>query len=433
MATASRVEPLHSEPVQVRRPWGSALANRRFRTLLLAVAGVPIGVAYAWYGVLLPLTWNQVSDFRQWYYDAARVMAAGGDPYRCTGTFCTGPTEQWLGAAGSIYPPFALWIVQPLTRFDVSAMDAAALVAVNLCLVLFLVLTIRALEVTDWQERAAVVLGAVSFAPTLTEVQNRNFQLVLLALSGVVLLAWRRGDRWWGGLALGIGLAIKLVQAPVLVLGLWGRRWWLVVSAAVAWAGLWLVAVPSLLPEYLFQVLPSVGRGSGAEMNVAPLGAIARAFHPESLYQQGRGTDLPVLALSAAAGVAVFFVTWWRLGAPRADGEGRALELAAAFAAMPLLLTVVWAGQLVLLLLPMAVLLHVGLRSGSRLLVTAVVASWLLIGPAYLAFTNAFAAGFGWPLLFQVWSDSALAGVVMLWAGVLYALRIRDRQAHARG
>jgi hypothetical protein len=45
----------------------------------------------------------------------------------------------------------------------------------------------------------------------------------------------------------------------------------------------------------------------------------------------------------------------------------------------------------------------------------------------YLAFTNAFAVGFGFPLLFQLWSDSALGGVVILWLASLYALRHQDQ------
>jgi hypothetical protein len=98
--------------------------------------------------------------------------------------------------------------------------------------------------------------------------------------------------------------------------------------------------------------------------------------------------------------------------------------MAAAFAASPLLLTVVWAGQLVLLLVPIIVLLDFGLRRGSRGLVVAVAIAWFLIGPVYLAFTNAFAAGFGFPLLFDVWSNSAMAGVVVLWLASLHALRL---------
>jgi hypothetical protein len=136
-----------------------------------------------------------------------------------------------------------------------------------------------------------------------------------------------------------------------------------------------------------------------------------------------------VLTLTAVAALAVVVMTLRRLGAPRTDRGGRALEMAAAFAASPLLLTVVWAGQLVLLLVPIIVLLDLGLRRGSRGLVVAVAVAWLLMGPVYLAFTNAFAAGFGFPLLFNVWSDSAMAGVVVLWLASLYALRLAEAPA----
>ena len=425
MATISDVRAVGAQP-SASPPWGRALSNRRFRTLLLVVAGVPILVAYLWYGGIWPLFWNQLSDFRQVYLDGARVIAAGGDPYQCSTGFCSGHSKGWLGAAGAVYPPFTLWVFQPFERFDPATVDAVALVAANICLIAFIWIVVRALAVKDWQLIAVIALMCVSFAPTLTEVQNRNLQVLLLTLSGVLLLAWRKGDRWWAGLALGLGLAIKLVEAPLLLLGLWGRRWLLVAVGIVTWAVLWLLAVPSLLPEYLFQVLPSVGRGSGEEMNIAPLGAIARLFHPESLYLQGRGVDIPVLAITAAVSLTVLGVTAWRLRAPRAGAQGRALELAAAFAAMPLMLTLVWAGQLILLLLPMIVLLDFGLRRQSRRLVLAVAMSWLLIGPVYLGFTNAFAIGLGFQALFEVWVDAALAGALILWLATLHALRKRS-------
>jgi len=426
VATISELEPVRAKPQPAASAWGAALGNRRFRTLVLLVAGVPIAAAYLWYGVIWPLFWNQLSDFRQVYLDGARVIAAGGDPYQCSTTFCSGHSNGWLGAAGAVYPPFPLWVMQPFARLDPATVDAIALVAANLCLIGFIWIVVRSLAVKDWQLIALIALLCVSFAPTLTEVQNRNFQVLLLLISGLLLLAWRQGDRWWAGVALGLGLAIKLVEAPLLVLGLWGRRWWFITLGLGTWAVLWLLAVPRLLPEYLFQVLPNFGRGSGEEMNIAPLGAVARLFHPESLYLQGRGVDTPVLALTATISLAVFAVTAWRLRAPRRDPSGRALELAAAFAAMPLLLTLVWAGQLILLLVPMIVILDYGLRVRSRRLVAAVAASWLLIGPAYLAFTNAFAIGFGFQALFEVWVDSALVGVMILWLACLHALRLQS-------
>lgn len=432
MATASKLTPIQPRPVP--RPdgsrhlvWGRAMANRRFRSALLILAGVPIGLAYIWNGFVSPFVRNESNDFRQVYLEGARVIAAGGDPYQCSTGFCSGHTQGWLGAAGAVYPPFPLWMMQPFGRFDASVVDEFALVAANICLGLFIWVMVQTLIVKDWQLRALIGLMSVSFAPTLIEIQNRNLQVLLLLLSGLLLVAWRRGDRWWGALALGLGLAIKLVQAPVLLLGLWGRRWLLVVLALGTWAVLWSVAVPGLLHEYLFQVLPTVGRGSGEEMNVAPLGALARIFHPQSLYLQGRGVDATVLVLTATVGAVVLVATAWRLRSPRPDPAGRALELAATFAATPLLLTLVWAGQLVLLLLPMIVLLDWGLREGSRGLVASVAASWLLIGPVYLAFTNAFAVGFGFPGVFEVWSDSALVGVVLLWLASLHALQQTGR------
>jgi glycosyl transferase family 87 len=420
------------------RPWGAGLASRRFRTALLVLAGVPIGLAYIWYGIVWPLLSEQTNDFRQVYMAGADALAAGADPYQCTAGVCAGHLQGYLGAWGSayppFYPPFPLWLLEPFTGLDHRLVDGVALLVASALLAFFIWVMLRTLEVRDWQFGALAVLLSISFAPTLTEVQNRNFQILVLALSAVALAAWLRGDRWWGGAALGFGLAIKLVQAPLLLLSLWGRRWRTVAAAVITWAVLWAVGAPRYLPEYLFQVLPAVGKGTGEEMNVAPMAALARLLHPGSLYKQGTGVDAVVLALTALAAVAVVVLTLRRLGSPRPDRGGRALEMAAAFAASPLLLTVVWAGQLVLLLVPIIVLLDFGLRRGSRGLVVAVAVAWLLIGPAYLAFTNAFAAGFGFPLLFDLWSDSAMAGVVVLWLASLHALRVAQpstRPAHA--
>ena len=410
------------------RPFGAGLASRRFRSVLLALAGVPIGLAYIWYGIVWPLISDQTNDFREVYMAGADALAAGKDPYQCTAGACAGHLQGYAGAWGSayppFYPPFPLWLLEPFAGFDPRVVDGIALLVATALLAFFVWIVLRALEVRDWQFAALVVLLSISFAPTLTEIQNRNLQILVLALSGIVLAAWLRGDRWWGGAALGFGLAIKLVQAPLLLLSLWGRRRLTVAAALVAWTVLWAIGAPRYLPEYLFQVLPAVSKGTGEEMNVAPMAAFARLLHPGSLYKQGTGVDSVVLALTALAALAVVVMTVRRLGAPRTDRGGRALEMAAAFAASPLLLTVVWAGQLVLLLVPIIVLLDFGLRRGSRSLVMAVAIAWLLIGPVYLAFTNAFAAGFGFPLLFEVWSDSAMAGVVVLWLASLRALRM---------
>jgi hypothetical protein len=322
--------------------------------------------------------------------------------------------------------------MQPLVGFDLKLVAGIALVFANVFLLAFVWLMLRALKVRDWQFASVAVLATISFAPTLTEIQNRNLQSLVLMLSAVVLLAWLRGDRWWGGAALGVGLAIKLIQAPLLLLSLWGRRFGLMAAAVATWALLWLIAAPQYLAEYVLHVAPSQAQGSAEVINNAPLGTVNRLLHPEALYNSARGGGALVLALTAVFAVAVVVFTARRLGAPSTDRDGRALEVAVAVAASPLLVTLVYAGQFMLLLLPMIVLLDFGLRSGSRSTVIAVAASWLLVGPSYLAFTNAFAAGIGFPLLFEVWANSAVAGVFVLWLASLHALNLHRREVAAR-
>ncbi|HEV2141301.1 MAG TPA: glycosyltransferase 87 family protein [Candidatus Dormibacteraeota bacterium] len=413
MATYSRLE-----PVQFGRR--SALANRGFRTVLLVLAGVPIGLAYLWYGILKPLVSDEPTDFVREYIAGGRVILHGGDPYQCgmTTALCEGHAHYLL-----FYPPFTYWLAQPLVRFDERVVSGIALLAANALLFASLWLVLRALRVRDWQFAVLAVLVMISFPPTLTVIQNRNSQVVVLLLIAVLLTAWLRGDRWWGGAALGLGLAIKLIQAPLLLLSVWGRRFALAAAAITTWAALWLVAVPQYLPEYLLRVAPSQAQGSGEVLNVAPFGTFNRLLHPETLFNSGGGGGALVLALSAAFALAVIAFTARRLGAPRDDRSGRTLEVATGIAASPLVVTLTYAGQFMLLLIPIIVLLDVGIRTRSRGIVAAAAVSWLLMGPSYLALTNAMAAGVGVPLLYQVWANSAVSGAVLLWITCLHALK----------
>ena len=413
---------------KVPGPWGLALANRTFRWLLLTVAGVPISVAYLWFGFLRPLLSDGPNDFVYSYIAGARMLAAGSDPYLCNVGDCGGQPHYPM-----INPPLAFWLVQPIATADERITSAVALGVATALLFLFVGLVLRALQVTDRQVAFTVVLASVSFAPTMTEVGNRNFQVVILALSAVVLVAWMHGDRWWGGAALGIGIAIKLVQAPLLLFSVWGRRFRFTVAAFGAWAVLWLIAVPQYLPEYLLHVLPSQTEGTSAVINDAPFGTLNRLLHPESLYDSGRGGGMAVLALAGLVAVLVLGISAWRLHQPLVAPERRALEVAVAVAASPLVVTVSYAGQFVLLLLPMIVLFVFGLRMASRSIVVAIAASWLLLGPVYLGFTNALAAGFGPQVILQVWANSAVAGVIVLWLATLYAIEVQRKHVSNPG
>ncbi|TMC52644.1 MAG: DUF2029 domain-containing protein [Chloroflexi bacterium] len=411
------------------KPWGQALAGRRFRWVLLGLAGVPIGLAYLWYGFVKPLLSDEATDFVREYLAGGRVILNGGDPYQCgmTTALCDGYPHYLL-----FYPPFAYWVAQPLVRFDSRLVAGIALVVANVLLFAAIWLVLRALRVRDSQFAVLAILVTISFPPTLTVIQNRNSQVVVLMLIAIMLTGWLRGDRWWGGAALGVGLAVKLIQAPLLLLSLWGRRLSLAAAAVVTWAVLWLVAVPQYLPEFLFRVAPSQVQGSHEVLNVAPFGTFNRLLHPETLYNSGGGGGALVLGLSGAFGLMVLLITARRLGAPRSDREGRVLEVATGVAASPLLFTLTYAGQLVLLLLPMLALLHFGIRTRSRTLVVAVAVSWALMGPSYLALTNAMATGFGSPLVFQIWADSAVAGVIVLWVASVHSLRAKNGETQQK-
>lgn len=214
-----------------------------------------------------------------------------------------------------------------------------------------------------------------------------------------------------------------------MLLALWGRRYRFAIATIAAWGTLWLVAAPQYLFEYLFKVAPSQAQGSPEVINVAPLGTVNRLLHPQALYNSGLGGGGLVLALAGVIGLAVLLVTAVRLGSPRSDRDGRALEIAAATSVSMLVVPLSYAGQFMLLLLPMIVLLDFGLRRGSRATVVAVAVSWVLIGPSFLAFTNALAAGVGFQQLFQVWANSPVVGVAVLWVTSLYALGLQPVSA----
>lgn len=411
----------------------SALENRFFRDLLLAITGVPIGVMYAWQtlGMVLVPVAPPPNDFGHVYLTAARALAAGKDPYQaCAAGACLAGR---FDAETYYYPPVVAWMMQPLAHLGDRAAEIGAMVAVQIMIAIFIWSVVRALGWRDRQFWVLATIAVLSFPATLVEVQNMNLQILLLAASGVWLLGWVAGDVWWAGAALGIAMAIKLIQAPLYALTLWGRSWVMAISAAAVFAILWLIAVPRLLPEYIFQVLPGVGMVGGQEMNITPLAGLARLLHPESLYGRGSGVDGVVLAGAVLVAVVVVAVTIVMVGRAGTTGELRALQAAAVVAASPFLTTSAWDGHLVLVLLSMIVVAAAALRRRDHLLLAAVAVSWLLIGPVYLAFTNVFAAGIGPTIIVRLGAESALAGALILWLATLRALAVFRREQATPG
>ena len=402
----------------------AALRNRRFRSLLLAISGVPIAASYLWNALLQPLLIpsSLPTDFHEAYLSAATAIATGQDPYGpCHNLACF----QQLTNSASVYPPLLGWLLQPLLGVNPRILDAGALIACHLFVLVFLVSVVIALGITDWQLIALCVMATLSYPPLLDQIRFLNVQVALLGLSGLWLLGWMRGDRWWGGVAAGVGIALKLVQFPALLLMALRRRLRMLLSALAVWAALWAIAAPQYLPKYLFTVLPVAGGGTGYAKNIAPIATLARVLHPWSMGHPDLGTGVGPLERTAALlfALVAFALTAYVLGRSERPVVQRSLEVAAAVALAPLISTLLWPGQLALLLLPIVVLVAFAIKVGDWRLLYLTAVAWILTGPVYLAFTNAYAAGYYWLPVIGVWAETALMGTVLLWATVLIALR----------
>jgi hypothetical protein len=382
-----------------------------------------------WRTLILPaITGALPVDFSANYMAAAAKIAAGRDPYDlCLIEGCAHPAQTFipLPLAGVQYvtPPPVAWMLQPLVGIDARLQLIVVIVVLQLSLVVFLVTTLRAVGVRDWQLAALLVLVAIGFEPVTGNFDEGQVNLVLLALSGVWLLGWVVGDRWWGGAAVGAGVAIKLLQAPLGLLLLWGRRWRMVAGAALAGVALWLLAVPQYLPEYLFKVSPVLAAGTGLFENHSPGGTVARLLDPGTFLGAVRNTPPAAPVITTAIALAALAVTFWVLRRPRTGRSGRALEAAAVVAVGPMVASYSWGTHLVLLLLPMLVLVGWGVRRRDWTVIGLVAAGWFLIGPGHNWFQTLLVTGYSNLVVLRLMAEFGVTGIVCIWIASLLAVR----------
>lgn len=403
----------------------SPLDDRRFRTVLLAIAGLPIAVLYVWRTVILPaLTGSMPEDFSVNYMAAAAKIRAGHDPYDlCVMQGCAQATALPLAGPQYVTPPPVAWMLQPLVGAPPGVQLAVVIAVLQLSLLVFLVTTFRAGMVKDWQLAVLLVLVAMGFEPVGGNFAEGQVNLVLLALSGVWLLAWVAGDRWWGGAAIGVAAAIKLIQAPLGLLMLWGRRWRMVAGAGFAGLALLLLAVPQYLPEYLLKVAPVLAAGTGLFENHSPGGTVARLVDSGTFMGSVVNTPLAARLITTVIALAVLAVTFWVLGRPRSDRDGRALEAAAIVAVIPMVASYSWGTHLVLLLLPMLLLVAWSLRRRDWVVVGLVALGWILIGPAHRGFQAVLISGYSNMVVLRLMAEFGVVGITCVWLASLLALR----------
>jgi hypothetical protein len=404
-----------------------ALENRRFRSVLLVIAGVPIALLYVWRTVLLPaITGAAPLDFQDNYMAAAAKIATGHDPYDlCLIRGCSGETFKLLPLAGIQYvtPPPVAWMLQPLVGADPRLQLAVVVAVLQVSLIVFLVTTLRALRVSSWQMVVLLTLVAVGFEPVIGNLDEGQINLVLLGLSGVWILGWVAGDRWWGGMAVGAAVALKLLQAPLGLLLLWGRRWRMAAAAALAGLALWLLAVPQYLPEYLLKVAPVLSAGTGLFENHSPGGTVARLLNPDSFLGARGDTPLAARVITTVVALVALAVTFWVLRRPRQERMDRALEAAAMVAAGPLIATYSWGTHLVLLLLPMFVLLVWAVPRRDWLVIGLVAGGWLLIGPGHKLMQTLLVSGYSNLVVLRLMAEFGVVAITLIWVASLLALR----------
>ena len=403
-------------------PRPSALDNPGFRRLALWLAGVPILCFYLWSTLVQPLLVRPVfPDFAQCFRAATRLRG-GVDPYL---SFLAIGHYSYNGSECA-YAPLTPWLVEPFTPLGEENAALVVLVLLQLCLVAFLVLFYRGLRPVSRHEVALGALLLLGFEPVFANLWNDQSNILVLLVSAVVLGAYLDGDHWRGGVAYGLAIAIKPLQPAVGLLLFWGRRWWMVAAAVAAGVLASLLPGPRLLWEYLTRVLPAETGGTGFRDNAAPAGFLERLFHPATFYDGTAQGGLAVRGLYAAVVVAVLAVTWWRLGrSPRADRQGRAVEMATAVAASPLLLTISHTFHAALLLVPILLLVHVGLERRDRRLLGAAAIGWLCLGPVHSGMLTAIGNRFTVDAVLRIWNESQLLGMVVIWLGCLAALRAR--------
>ena len=411
----------------------SPLDHAWFRSVLLIGSAIPIAALYAWRTVVLPLASGALpEDFTVNYMAAAAKIAAGHNPFDLS------PSLQ-LTVAGPQYvtPLPVAWMLQPLLHASPAVQLAVVLSALQASLAVFLLTALRALGVRGWHMPLLLVLVAIAFEPTMANIDEGQVNLVLLALSGIWLLGWMRGDRWWAGAALGAGVAIKLLQAPLALLVLWGRRWRMLAGAVAAGLALWLVAVPQYLPEFIFKIAPVLSAGTGLFENHSPGGTVARLLDPNTFLGAVTTTPPAARLITAAISLVVLVATFGVLRRP-AKGHARALEAAAMVAAGPLIASYSWGTHLVLLLLPMVVLFHWAIRRRDWLVVGLVGAGWTLIGPGHNWFQTLLVSGYPNLPVLRLMAEFGVIGITAIWVAALLAVsrqRSADRAdaAHENG
>jgi hypothetical protein len=374
--------------------------------------------------ILGPAT-PRADDFQD-YWQAALQIRTGGDPYA---DFDRTHTKQdWTLSSGYLYPPAFAALLAPFTVIPNGLAVRIWLLLMLAMIIGSLVLVYRMLGPPGPAEALCLLFILVTFFPVTATLLTGAMNPVLLLLVTVTWAAWLRRRDTVAGAALGASIVIKLIPAALIPYLLVRRHFrLLVVAAAVALAGVALglvVTSPAHSLHYFQDMLPQLSAGSGYRENESLSGLASRVCNPATADLGGNGgwcgrmVAWPAIALL----LGLVMVATQR-------GRRSALEFGLAVAALPLVSSVTWGFHLVLLLLPIALLLHHHFRVAplSRWRVRLLLLAWLCFsvfpGVHYLLVFRPLSPGLWTTLLTRVIAESYLLGTLLLFAVLWQTVR----------
>jgi alpha-1,2-mannosyltransferase len=313
-------------------------------------------------------------------YTAASVLSQGGNIYdavslREASQAMKAPLISFdFGSLCCTYvtPPFHAVLLLPLVPLGYDKARVVLLFVNNLLLFSSLAVIVlpSGANLLRLPQILLAVLLVVTFEPVYVSLQLGQVDFLLLFLITMCFWAHKTGRDVAAGIFLGLGAAIKLTPAILMLYFLWKRQFRVLVPAVVVVlvSGIvsWVVVGQEAFFSFWTCVLPALLKGSAFFQNQSLSGFFSRLFvDPSFYYSLG---EFPSLAqprmLSAAASIAVLaigaFVTREEVSRNSVRFN---MEFSLAIVTMLLVSSIAWEHYFVWLLLPFLVLLTPDLKS----------------------------------------------------------------------
>jgi hypothetical protein len=362
---------------------------------------------------------------------AARQISIGGDPY--ADLIRTHVPWDWSLNSGYVYPPAFAALLIPFTFIGNDPAVRMWLLLIQAAVVASLLIVYAMVGRPSRRELLCLVAVTTTFLPLAASVWTGAMNSILLLMLTVAWALWLKRRDSSSGAMIGLAAVFKIFPVALLPYLAWRRHWRLVVAAGVTGlAGIGFGVLVAGFDHNLFyfrDVLPHLIGGTGFRENQSLAGFASRICSPSTMEHGGsagwcgRALGWP-LALAALGLVIV--------AARRSERRG--LEFGLAVTMMPLISTVTWSFHLVLLLFPIALLIHHFFEQGtiSRGQLGILVLAWLCftLAPAvhYALIIYAVSPG-PWilQLATRLLNESYLIGTLILFGNLWVIARSRPQ------